>query len=160
MRGKEGLSDTPRATSVPDQSSSPILLSFYDHHRQSYGALPIREERAVAEFMVGDYGSHEGLARGGEFAIYLYALQSDPHRPFGDERYLTPCIRAFSDAGGSLRAFIESGAWDLVAKTAAEKKIRDRDDFTALLLGAGLKDRSDHPVGHQPVCDCCGRPTT
>jgi hypothetical protein len=134
-----------------------VKLSFYDHHRQSYGHMPITEDRAVAEFMIGDYGApgeDQGVDEGGEFAIHLYSLRADH---LGREHYLTPCLRAFGDALGSLTEFIESGAWGLVARTGEERKIRSRDDLTALLLGAGLYDRSQNPVGHEPVCHCCGR---
>lgn len=138
-------------------SASPIELSFYDHHRQSYGHMPIRVDNAEAEFMVGDYGQpgdDNGVGVGGEFAIYLVNLQGGSW----SQAYMAPYLRVFHDATGSLRAFLDSGAWDLICKTAKQKEIRSHADLTALLVGGGLHDRSDHPVGHRPACACCGPP--
>lgn len=137
-----------------------MRLSFYDHHRQSYGHMPIRENPA-AEFMVGDYGEpgeDQGVDKGGEFAIHLIAL-GNGSAPFGRDQYLAPVLRVFHDATGSLRAFLDSGAWDAICERAARHEIRRRDDLTELLLAAGLYDRSEHPVGYEPVCHCCGQPT-
>lgn len=137
---------------------STINLSFYDYHRQSYGHMPIHEQNVVAEFMVGDYGAPGedcGVDTGGEFAIYLSRLQLSP---LGGQ-YLSPYVRAFSDSAGSLHAFLDRGAWDTIAAASSRREITSRDDLTALLLASGLYDRSHHPVGHEPVCHCCGRPT-
>lgn len=137
----------------PSQSERQITLSFYDHHRQNYGHMPIRRENAIAEFMIGDYGQpgeDQGVDRGGEFTIYLYQLSG-----LARERSLSAQVCAFDDSTGSLTAFLASGAWD----TICEADMRTRDDLTALLLGAGLYDRSNNPIGHKPVCHCCGRPT-
>ena len=109
--------------------------------------------------MVGDYGQSGediGCGPGGEFAIHLVNLQAGVH-PW-HQTYLSPHLRVFHDAGGSLRAFLNSGAWDAVCAAAERREIRSSDDLTALLIAGGLSDRSDFPVGHQPVCHCCGRP--
>lgn len=125
-----------------------VTLSFYDHHRQTYGHMKIAD--GEAEFMVGDYGApgeDEGCGLGGEFAIVLHRFSHDAH--------LTPQLRVFSDATGSLKAFLARGAWDEVCDNA----LRTRDDLTRVLTDAGLHDRSHHPIGHKPSCHCCGRPT-
>lgn len=139
--------------------STTISLSFYDHHRQSYGAMPLKGG-IDAEFHVGEYGGppyDEGACEGGEFSIELVRLGGGTF-PYRGE-YMAPVIRAFHDATGSLRAFLDSGAWDLVCVAAAAEEIRSRDDMTALLIEGGLHDRSHNPVGHVPVCSCCGRAT-
>lgn len=140
--------------------SAVLTLSFYDHRRQSYGHLPLHNTDAYAQFMVGDFGEPGepgyGVGEGGEFAIELY--QFGRAIPAHGDSYLAPRLQAFYDATKSLKQFLASGAWDLIAKSAREKAIHTSDDLTALLLGAGLHDRSEHPVGHKPVCDCCGRP--
>ena len=140
-------------------SAQPIRLSFYDHHRQTYGHMPIREDRAAAEFFVGDYGDpgeDNGVGSGGEFGIYLVRLRLSSDRA---GCYMTPYLRVFSDATGSLKAFLDSGAWDRVSDAAERRAIHTRDDLTELLAKAGLYDRSHYPIGHEPVCHCCGRPT-
>lgn len=123
------------------------MLSFYDHQRQSYGHLPIRD--GEAEFMVGDYGQpgeNQGCGPGGEFAIILHS--------FSHDAYLAPQVRVFGDARGAFRAFVDGGVWDAICDT----NLRTKDDLTFVLQDAGLHDRSDYPVGHTPTCHCCGRP--
>lgn len=125
-------------------------LSFYDHRRQNYGHLPIRGHHDE-EFMVGDYGDppyNSGVGPGGEFKIALYRFNnSDPA--------LHPQLQVHSDAYGSLRAFIESGALDLIEKS----QILTTDDLAAILLGAGLTDCSDRSQADGPVrsCPACGQ---
>lgn len=138
-----------------------MKLGFYDHHRQSYGHMPIRaaDPDVVGEFMIGDYTDEDsGVRDGGEFAIHLVKLSTHTYGEMS-RHYLAPMLRVFHDATGSLRAFLDSGAWDAVHEQAAAKAITRRDDLTSILTAAGLFDRSDHPVGHVPVCHCCGRPT-
>jgi hypothetical protein len=132
---------------------STTALSFYDHHRQSYGALPLRDGLA-GEFHVGGY-DESGVGDGGEFSIGLVGLRYDQH----GGSYMLPVIRAFSNATESLRTFLDGDAWYLICVAADAKEIRSRDDLTALLIRGGLQDRSDNPVGHIAVCSCCGRPT-
>jgi hypothetical protein len=132
-----------------DGSRSGIELGFYDHARQTYGHMPIREDGAVAEFMVGDYGdSDQGVGRGGEFAIYLYRFDN---RPFGSPaKPLSVQLQVFDDAFGSLRRFDAIGALALIEKS----DIWNNDDLAAVLLGAGLRDRSRF---REPMktCKCC-----
>jgi hypothetical protein len=128
-------------------------LSFYDHHRQSYGHMPINQERAVAEFMIGDYGhpgEDHGVDKGGEFGIYLYDFRGD--------KGWTPRLCAFGDSHGSLLSFLATGAWRRLCEASEQGMISDRADVTMILLEAGLYDRSAHPLDHRPVCRCCGRP--
>lgn len=127
-------------------------LGFYDHHRQSYGHMPLRSDHksVVGEFMVGGFTSEDDPR--GEFAIELYDFSSphqDPPRP------LSPRVQAFTDSFDSLRDALAAGLLDALEKN----KIHGRDDLTAVLLGCGFKDTSDRTVeeGPKKVCPCCDR---
>lgn len=120
-----------------------VALSFYDHHRQNYGHLPIKE---AAEFMVGGYS--DGVDERGEFKITLIEL-----RPHGREGPLHPHLEVFGDGLGAMKE-----AFDMGLESALVETYATRDEFTAALTGIGLCDRSDHPIGHKPVCNCCGQP--
>mgnify|MGYP001110792775 CR=1 FL=1 len=127
------------------------MLSFYDHHRQSYHHLEIREKNAEPEFVVGDYGEpdkNQGLGPGGEFMVYLYRF--DNRRFVSPTKPLTTQLQVFGDAHGSLREFIACGALEAIEKA----EIWSRDDLTAVLLGAGLYDRSDY-IATPDACQCC-----
>ena len=129
-----------------EHTASAIKLSFYDHYRQSYGHLPLRDG-AAAEFMIGDYGHEEsGVGWGGEFCIVLKRLQD------GRGGYeLVPQLQVFGDATKSLKAAIGLGLLE------AMDAVRDRDEFTERLTAMGLRDRSALPVGSPaPVCPHCG----
>ena len=127
---------------MTDQNAQ-LKLSFYDHHRQSYGHLLIDK---AAQFMVGDYDDEGGT--GGEFKITLDRLHS-LGRPA-----LHPHLEVFGDSIGSLRAAIAAG---LLEQLGA---VNTRDDFSRRLIDLGFRDRSDRPIGSpSPICPCCGQPT-
>lgn len=133
---------------LSDQSGTEGPLSFYDHHRQRYGHLPIRAE---AEFMIGDYGKpgeDEGVGKGGEFRIALVKL--------GGSRTganLHPHLEVFGDAVGSLAAAIQLGLLKNM------EPVSTRDEFSQRLVSLGIYDRSAYPVGSAPpVCPSCGKP--
>jgi hypothetical protein len=124
-------------------------LSFYDHHRQSYAHLELHDKNAVGEFLIGGY-TDDGLDRRGEFKITLHRLGD---RKFGGPtKPLTPKIDVFNDAYGALRQFVNSGALELLEKS----EVWTRDDLTALLIGAGLTDRSDYKTEPVTCTRCCG----
>lgn len=140
-------------------------LSFYDHHRQTYGHAALHGgDDAVAEFMVGDYGpegdDNRGVGEGGEFRVAIYRFSHTSRDDFfRNDHHLVAQIQAFSDATGTLRAFLDSGAWEALAAASESHELRHRDDVTALLVANGIRDASHYPVGHVPVCPCCDRPT-
>jgi hypothetical protein len=124
-------------------------LSFYDHHRQGYGHMPIEDD---AEFMVGDYGDGSGgVSELGEFKITLISLQSRQLRGWP---MLSPQLHVFGDATGALKEALDAGLSDVMAQ-----EYRNKDDFARALIEIGIADRSDFPIGHKPVCPCCGKST-
>lgn len=124
-------------------------LSFYDHQRQGYGHLPIDDD---AEFFVGGYSDEPGVNELGEFKITLKALR----RSSGDRwPMLSPHMHVFGDALGALREALDVGLGDVM-----EQEYRNKDDFARALAGIGIADRSEFPIGHRPVCPCCGKSTS
>jgi hypothetical protein len=118
-------------------------LSFYDPSRMGYTAS-VAEPRdgAAAEWMVGAYREGGGCEEGGEFALQLVR--------FGGVSGVRVC--AFTDALGSLRALIDSGALDVIEKLGTNVR---PVDVAGALVGAGVPDRSRVPLGGEPPV---GRP--
>lgn len=112
-----------------------IELSFYDHIRQGYAkAVPPRV--SGGEIMIGDYGKpgeDEGVGEGGEFAIVLHDLNER-------SKLLSPQLRVFHDATGSLARFIELGGLDVMAE------VENSEELSKRLIELGLEDRSDTPL--------------
>lgn len=113
-----------------------IHLKFYDHHRQHYhDVVPIREDRAIAEFMIGDYGDgKEGVGPGGEFSIYFIEK-------------IGPEIHCFGDALGSLMTFLA----DEKGREFMEVGSRGHHEASLDLIAMGIGDVSDTPLGKN--CD-------
>lgn len=126
-------------------------LAFYDYARQDYAeTLPLKGS-AEAEFMVGDYGKtlNNGVGLGGEFAIHLHRFSRPDPWPFTGQGNrpglaLTAQLRVFSDATGSLDAFMPT--WRVVAAESEAGRIRSADDLTRILVENGLRDLSHKPV--------------
>lgn len=114
-------------------------LAFYDHHRQSYSHLPLRD-RFVAEFMVGNYPDDDegGVATGGEFMIGLHDFNRS-YRQSG----LTPQLCVFGDGLGSARILL---ALADAHEVPLLDEVPDRDAFSRRLLSLGLRDASDKPL--------------
>lgn len=130
-----------------------MKLSFYDHHRQTYGHMPID---TAAEFMIGDYGEPGedcGVGQGGEFKLTLIELSSGA-RSFGrTETRLHPHLEVFGDATGSLRAAIAAGLLESM------ETVQHRDELARRLMSIGIPDRSAYPIGSgDPLCPCCKQP--
>lgn len=116
-------------------------LTFFEHARQSYGALPID---ADYQWIVSGRDA-EGKGDAGEFGITLTIHR--PHEPWAhDSAHVT--IQSYPDCAVAMAKFVAAGGHEALANVAGP------DDVTAALLGCGFVDRSDF-AARVVSCPCC-----
>lgn len=110
-------------------------LAFIDHDRQRYAdrvTVPCE-----GEFLIGDYLDGGGVGGLGEFKIQLHHL---------DDRRgtLDPQLCVFGEGARACAVLVDLAGGDLGRILGP---VFSREEFSSRLLGFGLRDASDVPLG-------------